>query len=329
MRAVVCTEYGDVDALQVRDVARPEPGPGEILVRVAAAGVNFPDGLMVRGEYQTTMVPPFVPGSEVAGVVEAVGEGGSALAPGTRVVAFCGTGGYAEYAVARTANAVELPVSVAAGDAAGLIVAHGTALHALVDRARLAAGETVLVLGAAGGVGLATVQLAHLLGATVIAVASTPAKRELATAEGADHAIDYGDDLRERCRELTGGRGVNVVVDMVGGSIASQALRSLAWDGRYLVVGFAAGEIPSVAFNRLLLNSTGVLGVLWGQWARRNPEANRDHLRRLVEWVAQDRLRPRVDRTFALDDAPAALAHVMQRRVAGKVVLTVDAESLK
>lgn len=324
MKAVVCTGYGDVDTLRVLEVDRPVPGPDEVLVRVAAAGVNFPDGLMVRGEYQTAMVPPFIPGSEVSGVVEAVGDGVRDLSAGQRVAGFCGTGGYAEYATARAADVIELPATVADREAAGLIVAYSTALHGLVDRAAVAAGETVLVLGAAGGVGLAAVQLASVHGATVIAAASSDAKRGLALANGAVHAVDHtAGDLRERCRELTGGRGVDVVVDMVGGSAATEALRCLAWGGRYLVVGFAAGEIPSVAFNRLLLTSGSLLGVLWGQWAKRNPERNRRNLARLVSWAAEGRVRPHIDGRYALDEAAGALDHVMNRRATGKVVLEI------
>lgn len=325
MRAAVCAELGDESQLRVREVERPEPGAGSVLIRVTAAGVNFPDGLMVRGEYQKTMTPPFVPGCEVAGVVARVGDGVTDLSPGTRVAGFCGTGGFAEFVVVDRPNVVTLPDGISDLEAAGLIVAHGTALHALVDRARLEPGETVLVLGAAGGVGLAAVQIANALGATVIAVASTVDKRELAVANGAHHALGYGPDLRDRCRDLTGGRGVDVVVDVVGGAAAKEALRAMGWAGRYLVVGFAAGEIPSVPFNRLLLNSSSLLGVLWGQWARRNPQDSQRNLVRLIEWVAAGRFRPHVDRTYPLEQAGDALVHVMARRVAGKVVLDVGA----
>lgn len=328
MRAVVCPSYGPVSSLRVRQVERPRPAADQVLVRVAAAGVNFPDGLMVRGEYQTAMTPPFVPGSEVAGVVAEVGEAVTALAPGTRVVGFCGTGGYAEYALANAAQVVQLPASVPYRQAAGLTVVYSTALHGLVDRAGLAAGQTLLVLGAAGGVGLAAVQLGRLLGATVIAAASTPDKRALCERNGAQHTLDYTTgSLRDDCRALTDGRGIDVVFDAVGGPVAAAAVRSLAWGGRYLVVGFASGEIPSLAFNRLLLNSGSLLGVLWGQWARRNPELNRANLTRLLGWAATGELAVHLDGRFDLDGAVAALELVMDRRVTGKAVIDVNLEA--
>ncbi|MEV0133780.1 NADPH:quinone oxidoreductase family protein [Dactylosporangium sp. NPDC050688] len=304
------------------DGPQPQPGPGQVLVDVAGAGVNFPDGLIVAGTYQTRPELPFVPGSEVAGTVAALGDGVTGPPVGTPVAGFCGIGGYAAQTLVDARMVHRLPEGVDLVEASTIPVVYGTSYHGLVDRAGLATGETLLVLGASGGVGLTAVQIGKALGATVIAAASSEDKRELCLAHGADHAIGY-DDMTATVRELTG--GADVVYDPVGGDAATAALRTLSWAGRFLTVGYAAGEIPQVKLNRLLLTEGAVLGVLWGAWAKRNPEANAANMTTLLEWVAAGRLRPHVSEVFPLEEAARALTTVMNRGARGKIALRVNA----
>lgn len=326
MKALLCRTLGAPDTLRYEDVDDPVPGPGEVLVEVHASGVNFPDGLIVAGNYQTKPTLPFVPGSEAAGVVRAVGADVTGLGVGTRVLAFCGMGGYAEQVVVPAQMVFPIPDAMSYTDAAGFAVTYGTSCHGLVDRADLRAGETLLVLGASGGVGLTAVEIGKALGARVIAAASSPEKLELCRAHGADETIDYSrEDLRARLTELTDG-GVDVVYDPVGGDHAQAAVRSLAWGGRYLTVGYASGDIPKVGLNRLLVCSGSVHGVLWGAWAKRNPDRNADNMNRLFGWYERGALHPHVSETFPLPDAAAALDVVMGRRALGKVVLTSVAD---
>lgn len=323
MKALVCNELGRPDSLDLEDAPVPTPGEGEVLIEVHAAGVNFPDGLLVAGEYQTKPSLPFVPGSEVAGVVAALGDGVSGVSVGQRVMAFTTLGGYATHALAPTHHVYPIPDALSFVDAAIIPVAYGTSFHGLIDRARLSAGEIVLVLGASGGVGLSAVAIAKAKGARVIAAASTPEKLELAQAHGADDLINYRDeDLGERLKELTENRGVDVVYDPVGGDHAETVVRRLAWGGRYLTVGYAAGPIPKVGMNRFLLKEAELLGVLWGAWAGRNPEHNQRNMAELAELVANGEIRTHVHGTWPLEQGAQALETVMSRGVLGKCVIT-------
>ena len=323
MKAQQCHALGEPDVLRLTEVPDPEPGPGEVVVDVHAAGINFPDGLMVAGNYQTKPPLPFTPGSEVAGVVLRVGTGVEGLRVGMRVLAFCGIGGYAEQVAVPATRVFEIPDTMPYSDAAGFSVTYGTSYHGLVDRARLAVGERLLVLGAAGGVGLTAVEIGRALGAEVVAAASTQDKLELCRAHGASALIDYGSgDLRAGLAEA-GGK-VDVVYDPVGGALAQTAIRSLQWGGRYLTVGYASGEIPEVGMNRLLITSGALLGVLWGAWAKLNPESNAANMRQLLDWYAGGKLVPHVSRTLPFADAAEALNIVMNRQAAGKVILVRD-----
>jgi NADPH2:quinone reductase len=321
MKAILCTEWGGTDKLQLAELPLPQPKAGEVRLRVLAAGVNFPDALIIQKKYQVQPALPFVPGTEIAGVVDAAGEGVN-LEPGTRVVAFVGIGGFAEYVCVDAARTILLPDGVADEVAAAFMMIYGTSHHALFDRGRLRSGETLLVLGAAGGVGLAAVELAKLAGARVIAAASSAEKLGACSAAGADELIDYSSgDLREALRSMTAGRGVDVVYDPVGGGYAEPAIRSLAWRGRFLVVGFAAGEIPSIKLNLLLLKEASAVGVYWGEFAKRDPKGNAAMIGELMSWLAQGRLRPHVSRVYPLQETPRAIDDLLQRRAIGKLVI--------
>lgn len=327
MRALVCNELGEPDSLDFEEGPDLVAGEGQVLIGVRAAGVNFPDGLLVAGNYQTKPPLPFVPGSEVAGVVRAVGEGVADVEVGTRVMAFTTLGGYATQALAPAHHVYPIPDELSFVDAAVIPVAYGTSYHGLIDRARVAAGETVLVLGASGGVGLSAVAIAKTVGARVIAAASTAEKLALARDHGADDLVNYRDeDLNERLKELTGGRGVDVVYDPVGGDYAQTVVRRLAWGGRYLTVGYAAGPIPSVGMNRFLLKEAELLGVLWGAWAGRNPEHNQRNMAELAKLVATEQIRTHIHGTWPLEQGVEALETVMSRGVLGKCVLVMEEE---
>jgi NADPH2:quinone reductase len=323
MKAIQCVEWGGPEKLRLAECPMPVPAAGEVRIRVEAAGVNFPDALIIQRKYQLQPPLPFVPGTEVAGTIDAVGEGVARLRPGERVVAFVGIGGFAEYVCASQAQVAPLPPGVDAAVAAGFTLTYATSQHALAERGQLKAGESLLVLGAGGGVGLAAVELGKLAGARVIAAASSKDKLDAARSCGADEAIDYAQsDLRETVKSLTGGRGVDVVYDPVGGAYTAAALRTLAWRGRLLVIGFAAGEIPQIPANLLLLKEVSAVGVYWGEFAKRDPAGNRRLLTQLFGWLAQGRLRPLVSRRYPLADAPTALQDLLARRTVGKLVLT-------
>jgi NADPH:quinone reductase len=325
MKAVLAKAFGPLEQLVLEDVPARNPGAGEVAVTVKACGVNFFDALIVQGKYQTRPPLPFSPGGEVAGVISEVGQGVSALKKGMRVLAFTGHGGYAEELTAEAASVVELPAQMDFVTAAGFPITYATSYHALKDRGQLRSGETLLVLGAAGGVGLAAVEIGRIMGARVIACASSEEKLRLAREHGADALINYGtSDLRERIREETSGKGVDVVYDPVGGSYAEPALRSLAAGGRYLVIGFASGEIPKIALNLLLLKMVSMVGVFWGAFAKAQPQQNAANLVALLDWYVAGRLRPHVSATFPLERYGEALDAVMQRKVLGKVVLVMD-----
>jgi NADPH2:quinone reductase len=325
VKAMLVRTLGEPDVLEFADVPDLVPGPGQVLVNVHAAGVNFPDGLLVAGTYQTKPDLPFTPGSEVAGVVGSVGKGVEGLVPGARVSAFCGIGGYVEQVVVTAERAHALPDGMPMEHAAAFPVVYGTAYHGLVDRAELRPDETLLVMGASGGAGLAAVQVGVALGARVIAAASSPAKLALAAEHGAAELIDYSsEDVRARLHDITGRAGVDVVYDPVGGPSADAALRCLAWRGRYLTVGYASGDIPRVPMNRLLMTEGSLMGVLWGAWAVRDPRSNADNMVRLLEMYAAGHLRPHVSRRHPLSAAGTALDAVLRREALGKLVLTTQ-----
>ena len=324
MRAMNCRAFGPVDDLVLEEVATPVPGPGEVLLRVAACGVNFPDVLIVQGKYQFKPEPPFAPGGEVSGTIAALGPDVTGWKVGDPVIATTLWGGFSEELVIAADRLLRRPDSMDEVTAAGFALTYGTSYHALVQRAAIRPGETLLVLGAAGGVGIAAIQIAKALGARVIAAASTPEKLAIAKAEGADDLVNYSEDgYRDRLKELTGGRGIDVVYDPVGGALFEPSLRSMAWNGRYLVVGFASGEIPKVPANLTLLKGCAVVGVFCGQFRRTEPELDAENFRALFELHAAGRIKPLVSATYPLERAKEALHALAERRVTGKIVLTV------
>lgn len=323
MKAVLCKAHGLPDSLVVEEVADPHPGPRQVVIDVRAAGVNFPDTLIIQNKYQFKPPLPFSPGGEVAGVIREVGAEVEGFSPGQKVIAFTGWGGFAERLVADADRLLPMPDAMPFEIGASFVMTYGTSYHALKDRAALAAGETLLVLGAAGGVGLAAVEIGKALGARVIAAASTAAKLAVCREHGADELIDYGsEDLRERIKALTAGRGVDVIYDPVGGIYSEPALRSMAWRGRFLVVGFANGQIPSIPLNLTLLKGCSIVGVFWGDFTRREPRASETDLHELMALLQQGRLRPLVSARYRLEQIADALNAVMQRKVTGKIVVT-------
>ena len=322
MKAIHCIEWGGPEKLLLADIASPEPGPGALRIKVAAAGVNFPDALIIQRKYQVQPPLPFIPGTEVAGTVDAVGEGVQQVRPGDRVVAFVGLGGFAEYVCAPVTQVAALPEGVPFDVAAAFTLTYATSHHALIDRAQLKSRETLLVLGAAGGVGLAAVQIGKVVGARVIAAASTDEKLAAAHAAGADVLINYSAlELREAIKTCTAGKGVDVIYDPVGGAYTEPALRAIAWRGRLLVVGFANGEIPQIPANLLLIKGASAIGVFWGEFAKREPAANQLLMASLFGWLAQGRLKPQITHKYSLADAPKALASLLARRAIGKLVI--------
>jgi len=319
MRAVRVHTYDGPGALKVDEVEEPKAGAGEVLIDVKAAGVNFPDVLLTRGKYQFKPQPPFSPGGEAAGIVKAVGAGVTQLAVGDRVATNVIHGAFAERIVVPEMATVKLPDAVSFEVGAATLLTYLTDMHALVDRAALKAGETLLVLGAAGGVGIAAIQIGKMLGARVVAAASSAEKLAFCKENGADEVIDYSkEDLKERAKAFA----PNVIFDPVGGPFAEPALRAIAWEGRYLVVGFAAGDIPKIPLNLTLLKGCQIVGVFWGQFAMREPEKNRAHATRVLDAVAKGTLAPRVWKTLPFDRAGEALELMEQRKVLGKIVLT-------
>lgn len=322
MKAVICKQYGPPNQLTIEELPSPVPGRGQVVVSVKACGVNFPDALIIQGKYQSKPELPFTPGSEVAGVVKEVGEGVGGIAPGQHVIAFIGLGGYAEELLVDAARVLPIPAGMDFVTASAFVVTYATSYHALKDRAALRPGETLLVLGASGGVGLTAIQVGKLMGARVIAAASSADKLATCREHGADEVIDYStEDLRERIRELTGGKGIDVVYDPVGGSYAEPVLRGMAWRGRYLVIGFAAGDIPRIPLNLTLLKGCSIVGVFWGSFVRAEPALSDANLAQLVTWFSEGRLKSHISATYPLARAADVLSEVMQRRVKGKIVL--------
>jgi NADPH:quinone reductase len=324
MKAVLCKEIGPASKLVVEDLPSPVPGPDEAVVAVRAAGLNFFDTLIIEGKYQYKPDPPFSPAAEFAGIVKSVGSAVSQVRPGDRVMGFCGWGAAREEVAVPARTLTAVPPSISFEEAAGLIVTYGTTLHALHDRAQLKPAETLAVLGASGGVGQAAIELGKAMGARVIACASSQDKLAVCRSLGADEVVNYTDtELRDALKGLTGGRGVDVVYDPVGGALSEAALRATAWEGRFLVIGFASGTIPKIPLNLVLLKGCALVGVFWGDHVAREPDKHRANMARLAELSGTGQIRPRIDRVFPLVEAAAALGVLARREAQGKVILAV------
>lgn len=322
MRAVLCIEHGPPESLMIADVPDPHAGPGQVVVNVGAAGVNFPDTLIIQNLYQFKPDLPFSPGGEVAGTVGQLGTGVDHVAVGDRVIAFPGWGGFAEQVVVEARTVIPIPETMPTDVAAAFVMTYGTSYHALKDRADPQPGETLLVLGAAGGVGLAAVELGKVMGLRVIAAASTDEKLAVCRDHGADEVINYSkEDLKVRAKELTGGAGADIVYDPVGGDYTEAALRATAWQGRLLVIGFAAGPIPKIPLNLTLLKGCDIRGVFWGSFAAREPKRNAQNLMELVAMFNEGTIRPHISARYPLEDTGAALRAVMDRMATGKIVI--------
>jgi NADPH2:quinone reductase len=322
MKAVLCTHFGTPDDLELADIPEPKPGPGEAVVDVKAAALNFFDLLIIAGKYQHKPPFPFSPAAEFAGIVESVGAGVRDFAPGDRVIGWTGWGAAREKIAAGAAHLVKLPQNLDFERGAGLTVTYATTLYGLRERGELKAGETLVVLGASGGVGLAAIEIGKIMGARVIACASSDEKLAFAKAHGADETVNYAsEDLRDALKRLGGARGIDVVYDPVGGRYAEPALRSLGWEGRYLVVGFAAGDIPKIPLNLVLLKSCDIRGVLWGAWTMRDPKGQAALMKEIAAWCAEGKLSAHVHAAYPLSETAAALKAIAERKVMGKIVL--------
>ncbi len=335
MRAVLCKEFGPPENLVIEDVAAPDPGPGQVRIAVHACGVNFPDVLIIQNLYQFKPPLPFSPGGEVAGVVESVGEGVTRLKPGDRVIGSTGWGGFAEMVVVNESQIIPIPDQMPMTEASAFMMTYGTSHYALKDRAMVKPGENLLVLGAAGGVGLAAVELGKVMGARVIAAASSEEKLQVCRDHGADETMLYPSGsltrdqqkaLSDQIKSLTGGHGADVVYDPVGGDYSEPAIRATNWDGRFLVIGFAAGDIPKVPLNLTLLKSCQIVGVFWGAFVGRFPERHQAHVAELMQWYTDGKIRPHVSSTYAFDQYAAAINELAGRKAKGKVVLVVKPE---
>ena len=322
MKAVLCENWGLPDTLIIADLPDVIPGPGQVAIDVKAAGVNFPDVLIIQNKYQFKPELPFTPGSELSGVVRALGDGVTNVKVGDKVIAFIGHGAFAQQVLAPANAIIPMPPGMDFDTAAAITLTYGTSHHAVVDRAQLKAGETMLVLGAAGGVGLAAIEIGKALGATVIAAASTDEKLDICRQHGADACINYStEDLREAIKAATNGKGPDVIYDPVGGIYAEPAFRSIAWRGRYLVVGFANGEIPKLPLNLTLLKGASLVGVFWGEFAKREPKANLLAMRELMTWLADGKIKPHISGRYTLKDTARALNDLAARKVTGKIVI--------
>lgn len=324
MRAILCKEYGPADTLVIEDTKSPEAKGSGVKVRVRAAGLNFPDTLIIEGKYQIKPNMPFSPGGEMSGEVLAVGEKVTRFKAGDRVMGLTGYGAFAEEVVVAEANLLPVPESMSDEEAAAFTMVYGTSYHALKQRANIRPGETLLVLGASGGVGLATVELGKAMGAHVIAAASSADKLEVAKQAGADEVINYADEpLKDTIKKLTNNRGVDVVYDPVGGDFTEQALRGMAWNGRHLIVGFAAGDIPKIPANLTLLKGCAVMGVFWGAFTQKEPEASAQNMKDLFKLYSEGKIKPRISEVFAFEDYAQALNALTERRAKGKIVLKI------
>jgi NADPH2:quinone reductase len=322
MKAILCSHFCAPDELELADIEEPHAGPGEAVVRVKSAALNFFDTLIIAGKYQHKPPFPFSPAAEFAGVVESIGAGVTGVAPGDRVMGNIGWGAAREAVAVPAQQLVKVPEGLDFDRAAGLTVTYGTTLYALQKRAELKSGETLVVLGASGGTGLAAIEIGKIMGARVIACASSDDKLAFARRHGADETVNYAtEDLRDALKKLGGEHGIDVVYDPIGGPYAEPAVRSLAWEGRYLVVGFAAGEIPKLPLNLVLLKSCDIRGVLWGTWVRREPQAQRALMTQIVDWCAQGKLSAHVHAVYPLAEIAAALKAIADRKVMGKIVL--------
>ena len=322
MKAVVCKTWGTPDTLEIIELSDLIPGAGEVAIAVKAAGVNFPDFLIIQNKYQFKPELPFTPGSELSGIVYAVGEGVKHIKTGDKVIAFIGQGAFAQQVLAPANAVIPMPEGMDFDTAAAITLTYGTSHHAVVDRAQLKAGETMLVLGAAGGVGLAAIEIGKAIGAKVIAAASTDEKLDICRQHGADMTINYSNtDLREAIKSATGGKGPDVIYDPVGGIYAEPAFRSIAWRGRYLVVGFANGEIPKLPLNLALLKGASLVGVFWGEFAKREPKANMAAMSEMIGWLREGKIKPHISARYALNETANALNDIAARKVTGKVVI--------
>jgi len=325
MKAIVCNQFGLPNTLGYTDVETPQPKEGEVLISVKACSVNFPDTLIIQGKYQFRPAFPFSPGSDIAGIVEKLGENVQHLKVGDTVVGFVPFGGFAEKAIVKAKDCFSKPKGMSMVHASAFLLAYGTSYHALKDRANLQKGETILILGASGGVGLTALELAKLMGAKVIAAASTNEKLELCKQFGADEVINYTtESLKDRVKEITNGKGVDVIYDPVGGHFSELALRAIAWKGRHLVIGFANGEIPKIPINLTLLKGASIVGVFWGAFAQKEPKKSLENIQQLLTWFIKGELKPHIDKVYALQNAPKALEDMMQRKTKGKIVIDME-----
>ncbi len=325
MKAIVCNKFGTPDTLRYQEIEILDPKKGELLISVKACSVNFPDTLIIQGKYQFKPLFPFSPGSDVAGIIEKVGENVKHFKVGDEVVGFIPFGGFAEKAIVNAKDCFPKPKGMSMVNASAFLLAYGTSYHALKDRGNLQKGETVLILGASGGVGLTALELAKLMGAKVIAAASTDEKLALCKQFGADEVINYTEEnLKDRVKELTNGKGVDVIYDPVGGHFSELALRAIAWKGRHLVVGFANGEIPKIPVNLTLLKGASIVGVFWGAFAQRQPKESLENIKQLLTWFTKGELKPHIDKTYSLQNAPEALEDMRQRKTKGKIVIDME-----
>ncbi|MGH2479912.1 MAG: NADPH:quinone oxidoreductase family protein [Ktedonobacteraceae bacterium] len=325
MKAVLCKAYGPPESLVLEEVEPLKPGPGQVVIGVKACGINFPDTLIIAGKYQFKPAMPFSPGGEVAGVVKEIGEGVEHVKIGEKVIAFTGWGGFAEEVLAESASLIPIPAGMDFVTASAFVMVYGTSYYALKDRAQLQPGETLLVLGAAGGVGLAAVELGKAIGARVIAAASSDEKLAVCREHGADASINYtNEDLKERIKVLTEGNGVDVIYDPVGGKYSEAALRGMAWQGRHLVIGFTAGDIPRIPLNLTLLKGCSIVGVFWGSFTARNPQRNQEQLQELASLFQTGKIKPHISATYPMSRAADALNDMLARKITGKAVLLIE-----